>query len=395
MNFAKNLFKICHGISRDALRPQKPQKVINYLLVFLFMLVSYATAASPMEFEIYLGAPGCPGCVIVKADGDITESTSALFEAYIQENSAAFDRDTTVVMNSLGGSLMSGLKMGEIIRAKGFSTHIARIEAAQNGGYILADGSCASACAYAYLGGLRRSMEIQSEFGLHQISVRSDVAVSLSRAVRTTQDIIADISNYVEKMGASTEIVTIATRTSDSSIQWVSESDQSTLGIVNSNGLIQQRPWQRPSGTTSWSTWTVLPDGSRDLLLLSCDQYPYRSKAGHVRLSLQQSKELPNNHPYSQGYANLPVHIDLDGIQINDKSEQMFFFSGPGHSMSGLEIPISPIRLALRINRPLTIKISYSSDFPENFSTLDHPIPLEGLGQALDSLTQYCSHLAN
>lgn len=379
-------------ISIGALKTKRPVHGRNLML--LLMLVSWGAAASPMEFEIFIGTAKCQECVVVSAVGDIADDTPTLFEAFIQEHGAVSEKDTTVVLSSPGGSLMGGLKMGEIIRANGLSTHIAHIGAVPGGGYILSEGSCASACAYAYLGGQRRSIELQSKYGVHQISTTSDTTVPLNQAVRTTQDIIAAISEYIERMGASPEIATIATRTSDSSIQWISDGNLFALRIVNSSGLTQQSPWKRTSTMTNWSIWSILPDGSRDLLLLSCDEIPSRSnKAGHIKLSLTQSKELPQDHPYYRGYANLPVEIYSGDLKVFQTHEQMFWFNPPGHSTYGLELPISVVREAVRMNMTLIIKISYSSEFPDRFSPSDHLIPAEGLEQALDSLANNCSHL--
>lgn len=363
-------------------------------LMLLLMLVSWGAAASPMEFEILMGTDKCQECVVVSAVGEISNDTPTLFEAFIQEHGVVSNNDTTVVLNSPGGSLMGGLKMGEIIRANGLSTHIAHVETVPGGGYILSEGSCASACAYAYLGGQRRSIELQSKYGVHQISTTSDTTVSLSQAVRTTQDIISAISEYIERMGASPEIATIATRTSDSSIQWISDGNLLALRVVNSSGLTQQSPWSRTTALTSWSVRSILPDGSRDLLLLSCNEIPSRlNKAGHVRLSLTQPRELPRDHPYYRGYANLPVKIYSGNIKVFEAPEQMFWFNPPGHSTYGLELPVSAVREAVRMDRDLVIEISYSSEFPDGFSPRHHPIPAEGLEQALDSLANYCSHL--
>src|SRR5260370_28074085 len=56
---------------------------------------------------------------------------------------------------SHGGSLVTGLRIGEAIRRKGFST-------------IVPDGRrCASACAFAWLGGIERSIGTDARLGFH------------------------------------------------------------------------------------------------------------------------------------------------------------------------------------------------------------------------------------
>src|SRR5260370_35541891 len=59
---------------------------------------------------------------------------------------------------SHGGSLVTGLRIGEAIRRKGFST-------------IVPDGRhCASACALAWLGGIERFLGTDARSGFHGAS---------------------------------------------------------------------------------------------------------------------------------------------------------------------------------------------------------------------------------
>ena len=64
-------------------------------------------------------------------------------------------QDAFVVFNSDGGNLFSGLRIGEAIHQWGFSTA------------VLQGGTCASACALAWLGGQRRFMAPTARVGFH------------------------------------------------------------------------------------------------------------------------------------------------------------------------------------------------------------------------------------
>lgn len=358
---------------------------------FLFFLNS--AVASAMEFEIYQGTPACEGCLIVRADGDISEATPVLFAAFLDDIGADRGEDTTVVFNSLGGSLLGGIELGKLIRNSGFNTHIARVKEAEGERYVLEGGSCASACAYAFLGGQRRSMEVQSKYGLHQVSSNSDALVPLVEAVRLTQDIIASLIDYIEDMGASSEIVVLATQTSDTSISWITAADLSALRILNVSGLTQQRGWEKTS-SGGWSTWSILPDGTRDLLILSCNQIPSRlNRAGYIRLSLRQWKALPQEHLYYNSLTELPVTIIYNGVPIDAVRDITFVFDSTGHSTHGLEVPISVLQKAVEESKRLSAWISYSEDFPETFAA-EHPIPLVGVNEALGALTVRCPHLS-
>ncbi len=371
-----------------------PQLSISLVVFSLSILMAEFAYSLPMEFQTYLGTPDCPECRIIAADGDITESTPEIFMKLIENNSTPALQDTTVIFNSPGGSLLGGLRIGEFIRKNSFNTHIGVIESGPNSDYVIQEGICASACAYAYLGGVRRSMSLESKYGLHQISIDSNAALPVNQTVRMTQETIAEISNYVEYMGASTEIVTIATRTSDISVNWIEEPDQYALGIVNSNGLVQQRPWNRGPNIRNWYVVSVLPDASKDIIMMSCESRPTSfGSPGHVRLIIRQSKQLESSHPYFGELIDIPVTILLNGEIVKAQSPQPFYFAGPGHSMYSLGIPVNAVRRAVQINGDLSIKISYPDSFPPSFSAYDHPIPLIGLPQVLDALSMSCPHL--
>jgi hypothetical protein len=66
------------------------------------------------------------------------------------------DGYTTVVFHSPGGSLMAGLFLGDEIRERGMNT------------LIESGSTCSSACAYAFMGGVVRTIEPNATYGLHR-----------------------------------------------------------------------------------------------------------------------------------------------------------------------------------------------------------------------------------
>src|SRR4029450_8293903 len=108
------------------------------------------TAAPALAATITLGPqkPDRPNVVMVEGllvadDGDqFAAKTTSLPSGFV-----AFSSD--------GGSLVAGLRIGEAIRRKGFST-------------IVPDGRrCASACALAWLGGVERFIGTGGRIGFH------------------------------------------------------------------------------------------------------------------------------------------------------------------------------------------------------------------------------------
>jgi hypothetical protein len=116
-----------------------------------------------------------PMTFVLRGDGgnhDGAEWIAA--EGVIQENSvsdlAGFARRTgsfTVRFSTPGGSLEGGLRLGEWIRDHKFSTEVGTTVPDKYGHSERAPGRCASAGAFAFIGGVARSVDAD-ELGVHQ-----------------------------------------------------------------------------------------------------------------------------------------------------------------------------------------------------------------------------------
>ena len=73
----------------------------------------------------------------------------------------------SVRLNSPGGDLAGGIRLGELIRKLKLDTEIGVTEPDSYGHWKTAPGLCASACAFAFLGGLSRRAS-GGELGVHQ-----------------------------------------------------------------------------------------------------------------------------------------------------------------------------------------------------------------------------------
>ena len=364
--------------------------------VFLLLIISTfpgLLCAESMSFKLLEGTSGCPGCILIMAEGEIKGVTSASFENFINSNPSKFDKNTTVVLNSPGGNLANGLELGRLIRAKGFNTHIANINT-KSDAILFVKGVCASSCAYAFLGGQARSIHKDSKFGLHQISSSTNSIISLSDSIELTQDIIARIAVYLEDMGLPAEVVTIASRTKSEAIHWLDKNDLIQLQIVNSKGLNEQQPWHRVSSALSptWAVQSLAADGTEDLIILTCSELPSRGKrAGHVSFLLSPKSFQFNEHPYAGGYAKASVFVAVDGELVDQKSEILFFDNGGGFSVN-VQVPVRVVRASINRNSELTVKFDYPLDLDRYISRHVHSIPLDGLQIALDAINPHCPH---
>jgi hypothetical protein len=172
---------------------------------------------------------------IIYADGTIDTDSGERLEQFIQ--SRRVPDESTIFLNSLGGSLIGGLNLGRVLRLHAFRTYIGRINGKpiftppplENGFPEALPGECYSACALAFLGGKFRYIDPKSVYGVHRFSFAiqqpadSDVAQILSAA----------IVQYITEMGIDPELFTIMTKAASSDIITLSDQDLEKLGVIN------------------------------------------------------------------------------------------------------------------------------------------------------------------
>ncbi len=134
----------------------------------------------------------CPKrCEWIAIQGAIDKTTLAGFEALVATLNGA---KPPVFFNSVGGEVAAAILIGERIRQLGLDTAIAATRLATPARGFSAStlpradvvvsgrGFCASACAFAFAGGVRRFAPLETSIGLHQMiqpeqDVRQKVAV--------------------------------------------------------------------------------------------------------------------------------------------------------------------------------------------------------------------------
>jgi hypothetical protein len=116
----------------------------------------------------------------------------------------------TVAFDSPGGNLLAGLKIGETMRAKGYSS-------------LVPDGSvCASSCAIAWLGGAKRYLGITGRLGFHAASGEDGVSAPGN----------ALVGAYMARLGLSQDAVFALTAASPYEIAWLDFAGAKQLGIA-------------------------------------------------------------------------------------------------------------------------------------------------------------------
>jgi hypothetical protein len=185
----------------------------------------------------------------VLMDGEIREGAAErlsehLQRRYLSEGAAI----PTVVLNSPGGVLVEGLKIGLLLRSLKATTQIGeqtdfyrRSESADDVefGWVSAGNAiCASACAYAFLGGVDRYMVKDGQFGLHQFYHGAEDAdlrdrLDIDQATSSAQFLTGLLVEYIDTLGdISFLVLQEASKATSSEMNWLTRRTAIELSII-------------------------------------------------------------------------------------------------------------------------------------------------------------------
>jgi hypothetical protein len=162
----------------------------------------------------------------ILGDGDIESDTPALLEQFLTTN--RIPAGTEMHLNSRGGDVDAGLKMGRIIRAHRLNTwiggydqfaHRSFKQMYESTGHDRYPAYCISSCTLAFLGGIERRTDASgSIYAVHQVRLEcvnpnldSQPEVSSCLTVRSAQtqiqSIIGRIVSYIAEMGVNPQLI--------------------------------------------------------------------------------------------------------------------------------------------------------------------------------------------
>ena len=142
----------------------------------------------------------------IAAEGRIEADTAEVFREFLTQLDAPVQE---ITLNSIGGRLAGGLALGRSIRESGLATRVGDSRGC-NGteGRV---GVCASACAYAFLGGVRREVGPHGHLGFHGIYPAAGQAdIPEETLLAATDRAMETLRAYVLDMGANPILPEIA-----------------------------------------------------------------------------------------------------------------------------------------------------------------------------------------
>jgi uncharacterized protein len=170
----------------------------------IIQVVATASAAT-IKDEMIDGDP-TQGFIMVQ--GDLEDGDADKFNVAIQKYSKG-----AVVFESGGGDLIAGLRIGETIRLKAFTTGVSP------------GALCASSCALAWLGGVKRLLSNSARLGFHA-AYRLD-----GTSARETGMGNAIVGAYLTRIGLPLDAVIYITKAAPENMTWLTPDDAKKIGI--------------------------------------------------------------------------------------------------------------------------------------------------------------------
>lgn len=217
--------------------------------VAIFVAPYQLANSQEMSFELRGNGGNCIGCGWIQASGEISETSPRRFEEAVKTGG------NFVALDSSGGDVLAALKLGYLFRQHGvFVTIAASQRESQNShaSWRQVPGLCASACVYAALGAISRTVPDGSRVGVHQVFDAREMRTELGTGkgdVSRTQALVGLLAAYVNQMGADGSLVFLASSTGPTGIHWLSRGELVKSKFVTSDEAIGE--------------WRILPDGRR------------------------------------------------------------------------------------------------------------------------------------
>lgn len=206
------------------------------LLLAGVLIPAYQELSSPggwSYWKEFFGSPSLTSSVVTMTDGRkglaidgrIGPASASWFRE--QLDAARLNSGDVVFLSSPGGSLDQGLIMGAVVRSRGLTTVVGKVDS----GGRPQPARCASACVFVFAGGKIREAMPRSMLGVHQFSsTGAKGEESAGDLVSRTQRTTGIILDYMTQMGISPSIMQAMTASKD--IRWLTEKEAFEMNLV-------------------------------------------------------------------------------------------------------------------------------------------------------------------
>jgi hypothetical protein len=199
------------------------------LLALLGLVGAPVAADMPATLQVVAVAPDYPGRLqgderwLIYLDGPVDPgATSRVVSLVLAEQIT----NAVVYLNSPGGSLVTAMQLGRVLREHAFDT---RVGTRTTDVTRATAGTCHSACPFILAGGVQRSLETGSAVGLHRAENREP-----PRDVDAFQHVVrTQVVEYLAEMGVHAEVADIMEVIPHDRIRDLTVDEALRLNLVN------------------------------------------------------------------------------------------------------------------------------------------------------------------
>ncbi len=201
---------------------RRPRRLPVFALLAVLAAALSASAPARAEGEmtfraVRLGEAGTCGAdcpIVIAATGQITQSTPSRFLDFIESHSSG-DLHAVVFLDSPGGRVVASMEFGTLLRKIGAAAVVARVYPDGQGGSVMTNAQCFSACVYALMGAKKRVIPAASQIGIHRMFVYEDSVDASGTAILRHRrfdngNMRAFLEDYSSEMGVSPGLIAAA-----------------------------------------------------------------------------------------------------------------------------------------------------------------------------------------
>lgn len=303
-------------------------------LVFLAALGQARLAQAEMAFSHWSDSDGVKWGQGVRdyvfADGDITKYTPAKLQAALARFHA--HPGTILVLNSPGGILPAGLEMGRIIRAAKLWTTVGSERPLNLGlppnidpdefpytpqvGKPPFPGYCHSACTFAFLGGVFRTVGIGSLYGVHQFEWTASPQTPGAKFEDQAEREMGELVSYLEEMDVDPALLRyMVAKRGDVSL--LTQQQMAQLRVITPLWQTGWRLEQSPENGFYLRARTTTPGDGLDLANVYCGSPTERSAGDLVVMEVYfQTPEGVKPADFVPGVTAYNIRLDEDGLSV-------------------------------------------------------------------------------
>lgn len=306
----------------------------------------------------------------ILAQGEITAGTPREFLAFVERERVAYP--VTVCFDSPGGNVAGAIGLGRAIRARGFDTCLEDeySEELPNRPLrtVVEAPVCASACTFAFLGGLKRDLSDRVRFGVHQFSgPRGNIGDG------ATQVTVVQIAAYIEEMGVDRQLLDLASLVPPDRIRYVEVDLLAELRVTNTR---EPPPEWKLGATDSGHTFALVRQTHNDKPMVTSLVIVKGQPAATLYISFRLDRPTRTPRVIQERLDEAPLDIVVDGASLGRIERPRWRLSKGEYVTS---VTLSPGGVARLVNARA---VRISVDMGNAYRDIDPSIDLSTRGLA-------------